>query len=247
MNKIYLFDVDGTLTPPRQKMASNFASFFDAFTLHHDVFLISGSNYAKLEEQVPENILEQCLGVYGCSGAEYYEKGVLQYTREHQFPNELMYLCQHFVRSSVFTMKTGNHIEMRPGMLNVSSVGRNADDNQRKAYHAWDVCTDERLEFVKQINESGLDYEASAGGEISVDIVPRGWNKSVVKEQILKKFPHASLIFFGDRIVKNGNDLPLAKALETPKGRHFSHPVSSYHDTWSFLQDELDRKDEDAA
>lgn len=247
MSKIFLFDVDGTLTPPRQSMADDFAEFFGRFSSREKVFLISGSNYAKLEEQVPEHILHQCEGVYGCSGAEYYQNGEKRYTKEHEFPEDLMYLCHNFVIKSQFTIRTGNHIELRPGMLNISSVGRNAKDHERKAYHAWDSFTQERNDFVNKINDSNMAYEASAGGEISIDIVPNGWNKSVVKIEVLKKYPDASLIFFGDRIVENGNDLPLAEALKTPIGKHSSYNVTSYEDTRRLLEAKFINAKEDAA
>ncbi len=236
MKKIYLFDVDGTLTPPRSPMDKNFEAFFDDFTANHTVVLVSGSDYKKIQEQVSEKILLQCDGVYGCSGAEYFKKGQKIYSKEHDFPEELLYLCKHFIQESAFQLRTGNHIEERPGMLNISSVGRNASESERQVYHAWDECTQERIDFVERINQSGLGYEASAGGEISIDIVPNGWNKSVVKAEVLKKYPDASLIFFGDRIVENGNDLPLAEALNKDGDRHTSHSVRSYLDTQGFLE-----------
>ena len=183
--------------------------------------------------------MNQCEGVYGCSGAEYFEKDTLIYRKEHQFPKELLALCEGYVAQSKYDLRCGTHIEERPGMLNISTVGREATSEQRKAYHAWDNINKERIAFVDLINESLLPYEASAGGEISIDIVPRGWNKSVVKDEILSKCPDASLLFFGDRISENGNDLPLAEVLLGPEGKHCSRPVNSYVDTWKLLEAEL--------
>lgn len=236
MNNIYLFDVDGTLTPPRVAMDQGFADFFRNFANLNKVVLISGSDYKKIQEQVPQDILNMCDGVYGCSGAECFEKDISLYSKTHEFPAELLKLCNGFIENSDYENRCGNHIEERPGMLNISSVGRNATGAERTAYHAWDNIHQERVAFVDMINKSDLPYEASAGGEISIDIVPNGWNKSVVKTAILEKYPDASLRFFGDRIVENGNDLPLAQALETPKGKHASHAVESFHDTREILE-----------
>lgn len=236
MDYVYLFDVDGTLTPPRMPMEAEFAEFFLDFVNLNKVVLVSGSDYKKIEEQVPEEILKKCDGIYGCSGAEYFENGRNLYTKQHKFPYLLRELCEAYVLQSPYEHRCGNHIEERPGMLNVSVVGRDATNKQRKDYHAWDAHVQERLAFVDIINSSVLPYEASAGGEISIDIVPKGWNKSVVKDEVLSKYPSASLIFFGDRIVPNGNDLPLSEALEIPEGKHMSQPVNSYHDTWKILE-----------
>lgn len=239
MEKIYLFDVDGTLTPARMPMDESFAEFFDNFVNLNKVVLISGSDYAKIQEQVPQAILDKCDGVYGCSGAEYFEKGQKVYAKEHSFPITLIDLCKDFIKDSAFHLRTGNHIEERPGMINISSVGRNATEFERSTYHAWDRKIKERIKFVEKINASELGYEASAGGEISIDIVPNGWNKSVVKGELLEKYPDASLIFFGDRIVKNGNDLPLAEALKEPQGKHASYPVNSFEETRELLKTEM--------
>jgi len=239
MRKIYLFDVDGTLTPARMPMDKAFEVFFDSFVNSNKVVLISGSDYKKIQEQVQQDILNKCEGVYGCSGAEYFEKDILVFRKEHEFPKQLLQLCEGFITNSAYHQRCGTHIEERPGMLNISSVGRDATNSQRKSYHAWDMENNERIAFVDVINKSDLPYEASAGGEISIDIVPKGWNKSVVKNEILSKYPEASLVFFGDKIVPNGNDLPLAEALQDSDGKHISVPVDSYKDTWKFLKADM--------
>lgn len=235
MEYVYLFDVDGTLTAPRSPMDCQFAEFFFNFVNCHKVVLVSGSDYKKIQEQVPQPILDKCDGVFGCSGAEYFENGKKLYSKNHQFPDELIQMCNAFIDESKYQVRCGNHIEERPGMLNISTVGRNATNEQRKSYHAWDNLRQERIAFVETINNSILPYEASAGGEISIDIVPDGWNKSVVKDEVLSKYPNASLVFFGDRIIEGGNDLQLAEALKKPEGKHSSHKVESYHDTWKVL------------
>lgn len=235
MESIYLFDVDGTLTPPRMPMDKAFEVFFDGFADANKVVLISGSDYKKIQEQVPQTILNKCDGVYGCSGAEYFENDVLIHRKEHAFPSELVALCKTFIDQSAYGLRCGTHIEERPGMLNISAVGRDADGEQRKSYHAWDTEHKERIAFVDLINKSELPYEASAGGEISIDIVPQGWNKSVVKHEVLSKYPDARLTFFGDKIAPNGNDLPLAEALNDQSGKHTSVAVESYEETWEYL------------
>lgn len=235
MQTIYLFDVDGTLTPARQKMELNFEIFFRKFVLENPVYLISGSDYSKLQEQVPQDILDSCKGVFGCSGAQYYEKDKLVFSKDHEFSNQVKLICENFVDLSDYPVRTGTHIEKRPGMLNVSVVGRQATVEQRKRYHDWDQVIGERRRFVDQINTSKMPYEASAGGEISIDIVPTGWNKSVTKNEILSRNASASLVFFGDRICEGGNDKPLAEVLTIPDEPHSAVSVNTYLETWERL------------
>jgi len=235
MKTIYLFDVDGTLTAPRQEMTDAFAEFFMCFVNREDVFLVSGSNYEKLQEQVPQMILDACHGVFGCAGAQLVEKGKITYERKHVFSPELLKVAENFVDQSKFKLRCGNHIEHRTGMLNISSIGRDASLAERHQYHQWDSVENERAKFVEQLNKDFRDYEASCGGEISIDIVPLGWNKSVVKGEVLNRFPNSRLVFFGDRMGEGGNDQPLADVLNTPSGRHAAILVKNYKDTWMHL------------
>jgi|GEM_PF-300237 len=246
MKIIYLFDVDGTLTEPRQAMTDAFAEFFSGFVQREHVFLVSGSDYEKLQQQVPQEILNASEGVFGCAGAQLIEQDQLIYEKTHSFSESLMKTVEAFIAESPYKTRCGNHIEHRPGMLNISVVGRAANPEQRKTYHAWDSGENERVKFADQFNQQFRDYEASCGGQISIDIVPKGWNKSVVKGEVLERFPGARLIFFGDRMGANGNDQPLADVLNTPSGRHRVIPVSSYKDTWlhlNHIKDALDADD----
>ncbi|KAG1647315.1 putative phosphomannomutase [Nymphon striatum] len=232
MKNVFVFDVDGTLTPARQSIASDFENFFREFVSKEIVFLASGSDYLKLQKQVPIDILKACEGVFGCAGAQHYKSGNLVVEKHHEFLPELQKLCSDFVDASDYPHRTGNHIEARTGMLNISSVGRNANTSERQRYHKWDQLYGERSSFVKLINESTLPYEASAGGQISIDVVPIGWNKSVVKDQVLNLIPDARIIFFGDRMGAGGNDKPLADALSLAGEPHHAICVDGYKDTW---------------
>lgn len=235
MTLVCIFDVDGTLTPARQAMDEKFAKFFREFITHVPTYLISGSDYSKLEEQVPQDILQNCNGVFGSSGSQYFEAGKEVFSKDHKFKFLLHMLCEDFVDLSDYQIRRGNHIEKRPGMLNVSVIGRNASLEDRKHYSEWDKRNNERAKFVDVINKSRLPYEASAGGEISIDIVPNGWNKSTAMPEVLDQHPNANVLFFGDKIDKGGNDKPLADALNDGSGKHRAYPVNDYTDTWQYL------------
>ena len=56
---IYIFDVDGTLTPSRGRMNDEFAEFFDKFVSDHECYLITGSDRDKTLEQIPKEILKE--------------------------------------------------------------------------------------------------------------------------------------------------------------------------------------------
>lgn len=233
---IYIFDVDGTLTPHRARIEPDFEEFFRQFVAKQNTYLISGSDISKIREQLPEDILTACRGVFGCSGAEFWQQGKQQYQKDHVFPDEMLNNFQAFIDDSPYSERHGNHIEMRIGMVNISVPGRDATTAQRKHYSEWDMVAKERKQFVEQFNSTDHPYEASAGGQISIDIVPKGYNKSMAMDEILKREPDSGLIFFGDRMAEGGNDKPLADALEKAGPPHQAFPVKSYLDTWEELK-----------
>lgn len=235
-NLIYIFDVDGTLTPHRARVKPDFEIFFRQFVAKQNTYLISGSDISKINEQLPEDILNACRGVFGCSGAEFWQNGTQQYQKDHVFPDEMLKSFQAYIDNSPYPDRYGNHIEMRIGMVNISVVGRDATTAQRKHYSEWDVIAEERKQFVEQFNSIDQPYEASAGGQISIDIVPKGYNKSMAMGEILKREPDSALIFFGDRMAQGGNDKPLADALEKAGPPHRAFPVTTYLDTWEELK-----------
>ena len=68
MKTIYIFDVDGTLTPSRRAMTSDFENFFSQWAKEKTFFLVSGSDLEKIKEQVPQYILDLSEGVFTCGG-----------------------------------------------------------------------------------------------------------------------------------------------------------------------------------
>ena len=68
----YLFDVDGTLTPSRGVIDSNFAKWFLNLCKRKNVVLVTGSDRPKTLEQLGEDIYNSCKKVYNCSGNDVY-------------------------------------------------------------------------------------------------------------------------------------------------------------------------------
>ena len=76
----FIFDVDGTLTPSRQQIDSDFAVYFSNFCTINDVYLVTGSDKEKTVEQVGEEIYSLSKRVYNCSGSDVWEGETNVYT-----------------------------------------------------------------------------------------------------------------------------------------------------------------------
>ena len=100
-------------------------------------------------------------------------------------------------------------------MLNFSMVGRKCTLQERKNYFEYDKLTGERKEIAKYIRDTWKDLDAVIGGQISIDIAPKGNDKSQVIKEVKnnKNIIDAKYIFIGDRTMEGGNDYPLAKVM----------------------------------
>jgi len=230
----YIFDVDGTLTPSRGIINSEFKDWFDKFCLSNDVYLVTGSDKSKTIEQIGEATYNLCKRVYNCSGSDVYVGTKKIRSNDWEPPESLQKLLEGWLHGSKFALRTGNHIEQRPGMVNFSIVGRNASQEERKEYVEWDVSQRERETIAYVINHYYDNITATVGGETGIDIHPTGCDKSqILKDFDLKEYIH----FFGDAIFKAGNDWPLAEAISNRNNNGKSHHVKDWRDTWTKLKE----------
>jgi phosphomannomutase len=234
MRTKYVFDVDGTLTPSRGIIDLEFKSWFNAFCLVNDVYLVTGSDRAKTIEQISETTYNLCKRVYNCSVSDVYSGSEKIRSSDWTSPNSLHLILDGWLQASKFPHRTGNHKEERPGMLNFSVVGRNASIEDRKEYVEFDTSNRERESIAHVINSYFEDITATIGGETGIDIHPTGADKS----QILEDFQNyrEKIHFFGDAIHPYGNDWSIANAVDK-RLNGTSHHVKNWNDTWNKLKE----------
>ena len=230
--KKFIFDVDGTLTPSRQRIDEDFLRFFFGFTFDNEVYLVTGSDRAKTLEQVTPELYDNCERVYNCSGSDVYEGDTNVYRSEWELPWDVERFLLDELDYSQFPIRNGNHIERRPGGVNFSILGRHEDPFLgRKEYMEWSERTNEREDIADRLRSNFPGLSVALGGQTGIDIGPYGSDKS----QILRDFDESDDIhFFGDRMEKGGNDYSLAEAVKK-MGGHAYH-VKDYHDTMEKLK-----------
>lgn len=230
----FIFDVDGTLTPSRQKMDEEFSKFFFDFCTENKVYLVTGSDKNKTVEQIGNVIYGLARRAYNCSGADVYESSVNVRRSPWELPHTARVFLEDKLEESSFPLRTGLHIEERPGMINFSIVGRNATMGERKLYAKYDTKHNERNIISDLFNKQFSDMQATVGGETGLDIAPIGSDKS----QILVDFDKDdSIMFFGDRCDPAGNDFPIAEALRQNFKRSKIYHVNDWKETFRILSD----------
>jgi phosphomannomutase len=238
---IYIFDVDGTLTPSRAKINENFRKWFLEFIHTHEVHLVTGSNSEKTIEQIGKEVFKKVKCVYNCSGSTKHKKGVCVFnTKDFELSVVVQKYLEKKLRNSNFDTKTGLHFDSRPGLLNFSIVGRNATKAQRRKYVKYDTSINERQllsdEFNKRFSKK-FNIVSQVAGETGLDIIEIGKDKA----QILKDFTFQDkLVFFGDNIQPGGNDYGIAQAIKySPYKYSEYHHVKNWRETWKILKSTL--------
>jgi len=241
-DRTYLFDVDGTLTEPREKITEGVADvFLDwAVTKNKDVYLVTGSDIKKTREQLGQDVIDKCKGVFTCSGNVFRQGTKIVYSNVFEPSKKLIEDLELYLEQSEWRSKSGNHIESRPGMVNFSTLGRNSTLNMRKAYNRWDKVHSEREDIVAYVSGLYPELEVVIGGAISVDIYPKGKNKGQVVEKLRELHGEdVEMIFVGDKNIPGGNDWPLAQRLDPIEGSEW-YQVHGPEETRSLIEyDEL--------
>ena len=166
--------------------------------------------------------------MFQCAGNSVWRKGVEVQSTQLTPPEDMDKWLQTMVDMSQYKHKFGNHIEKRTGLINFSTVGRNAVGKQRDDYFAWDNIHNERRQLCEMFNKTFTGFQAELGGNTSIDIHLKGKNKAQVYDVI-----GAPMVFFGDRIHEAGNDKPLADKMIHPEDKW--HQVNGPEDTWNLL------------
>lgn len=217
--------MDGTLTLSRQRIDPSFEEWFLSFCQNNSVYLVSGSDYEKTLEQLGEDICNTVNGVYSCCGNALYVNGELQHQNNFELSDAQERFMLDLVESSAFPVKTGNHLEKRIGLVNLSVVGRNATWEQRQFYAGYDYALNERKNLAELIEHEFPELQATLGGETGIDIHLKGKDKSQIAEFI------RPFTFFGDKVYPGGNDFTIASIADN------YYSVDDWQETFEILKE----------
>lgn len=233
--EMYLFDVDGTLTPSRGKITESMKNTLRELSQHYVLAFVSGSDIEKTREQLGDEVMSLFTYWFSQNGLVTYKHGIIfdshsivEYLGEErikEFVNQTML----FLSTQHLPIKRGNFIECRESMFNVSPIGRNCSQKEREDFDAYDKvhkCRQSAIDYLKEtLPDYGLTY--SIGGQISFDVFPNGWDKTYCLKYLSEfKFIH----FYGDKTNPGGNDFEIFNHPRT-----IGHPVKNSIETESKL------------
>ncbi|XP_072734359.1 phosphomannomutase 2 isoform X3 [Ciconia boyciana] len=211
-----LFDVDGTLTAPRQKITAEMAAFLQKLRQKVKVGVVGGSDFEKIKEQLGDDgeegpgskttVVEKFDYVFPENGLVAYKDGKFLSKQNIQghlgedILQDLINYCLSYIAKIKLPKKRGTFIEFRNGMLNVSPIGRSCSQEERVEFYELDKKEHIREKFVADLRRefAGKGLTFSIGGQISFDVFPDGWDKRYCLG-IIADDGYKTIYFFGDK------------------------------------------------
>lgn len=250
MKKILLlFDVDGTLTIPRQVIKEDMLDILKTLSFNKsiDIGFVGGSDVNKQKEQLLEENFYLFHWRFSENGLTGFYNDELIHKRSfvdafgEENTKELINICLSVLSETNCPKKRGTFIEFRNGMINISPVGRSCSQSERIEFNEYDILNHTRENMIDKIKtkwedfvnknklENILNLKFSIGGEISVDLFPEGWDKTYCLQFVKDKYEE--IHFFGDKTEEGGNDYEIYNSPHV-----IGHKVLNYHETISVLQ-----------
>ena len=231
-NTITLFDMDGTLTPPREKITRKVIDALRELSSLSRIGIISGSDL--------DYIKQQCWDMFGiggvpvdrvdilpCNGTKLLRWKNTKFHIEHEADmlKNIGAVSYRKILSHVFQQQasiamlypdlpfTGTFFQYRGSLLNWCPIGRVANLEQRSAWKKWDKDYHIREVYMKELQEyisnNSIPVTVALGGTTSFDIYPHGWDKTYG----LQHYKGDKAFFIGDRCESGGNDWHIYNAL----------------------------------
>ncbi|XP_067912236.1 phosphomannomutase 2 isoform X2 [Heterodontus francisci] len=139
-----LFDVDGTLTEARQKITLDMDEFIQRLRKKMKVGVVGGSDIDKIKEQLGDEVISKVDYVFAENGLVAYKAGkflakqsIQSHVGEEVLQNLINYSL-NYMASIKLPKKRGTFIEFRNGMLNISPIGRNCNQEERIEFFELD-------------------------------------------------------------------------------------------------------------
>lgn len=241
---LVLFDLDGTLTLPRQEIDPLAMKALYQLWEQVSVGIVTGSNIQYVQEQLSKYLKDpkyqsmwEDMLFLPCNGTQQWtwEFDSQEFTmvrganmREHLGEEDFRRTVQRMLELQCLVLQqnpsmpvTGEFIQYRDSMINWCPIGRSAKQPDRDSFKKLDKKHRIRELFGRDLRKwllnRKVDVTVAFGGNTSFDIYPNGWDKSYVLDHL--DHSDYELWFVGDRCTGDGNDRALYDVL--PENRRW--------------------------
>lgn len=219
MNKLIIFDLDGTLAESKQPITPAMAELLARLLEKARVAIISGGALSQFLKQVvamlPPDARLTRLYILPTSGAALYEfqnddwkKIYEERLSEHDKDviEEAMRVVAKETGIINFAKPSyGERIEYRGGQVTLSALGQQAPLDEKKE---WDPTHAKRSTLQKALSVRLPKFSVSIGGATSIDVTKRGIDKAYGVRKLCERLGirEAQALYVGDELGAGGND-----------------------------------------
>jgi len=219
--KLYIFDMDGTLTESRQPINKQMSELLYKLQENNEITIITGGTIELIKEQILDHVCfrrsihllpTSGLSYYTCKtkiGIEHLKKLVYTEQMPKQTKQKIIKEIQKLIKKENITPLTNDQIEDRGTQITFSALGRSAPLKEKKEY---DPNRKKRTKWKKTLKKTLPEINIVIGGTTSLDFTMKGKDKAYGIKKFLQHIKKPTKIyFFGDKLQKDGNDHPVTK------------------------------------
>jgi len=245
MNKLLLFDVDGTLVDSSYKISEEHGVILNRLKENYDIGIVGGGKLDKILNQLNNKVFfkhyfTECGSCYNINNnnneldlKNIYSKNIKEHPLYNHI-NNLIKLSLKYISEVNYTI-VGHFIDIRGGLIYVSLIGMVANDEERKYFINIDKEQNIRQNLINLLNNECIklnihnDISICMGGSVGIAIYPTEYDKIQVLEH-LNMYDIKNIYYFGDKYQKNGNDYKLINILEDN-----GYKIDNIEDTYNIL------------
>lgn len=213
LDKIILFDVDGTIAESGQKIDDEMRVVLEKLSEKYTLGVVGGGKYEKIKYQLDdkfdkfEHIFAECGCVYYRNGNHVYTKNLRNHEM-YEYINLLIKKALLFL-SNVDYILSGHFIDLRNGIVYISLIGMVATQEEREYFLNFDKERNYRKKLLNELKEYAISLgvdnrlDILEGGSVGIGIYPKEYDKIQVLENIKD---YNKIYYFGDKYQDGGND-----------------------------------------
>lgn len=213
---IILFDVDGTLVESGDKIYNETRyELLNKLKNKYEIGIVGGGSLDKILKQLDFNKIQFDHYFTEC-GCDYYDNNLnniyKKNIRQHHLYDKINILIKKALQfiSRVSYNVTGHFIDLRNGIIYISLIGMQANEDERMYFKDLDNTFNIRKKLITILREEAkkiniLDkISINYGGTVGIGVYPIEYDKVQVIKLLQSKYD--KIIYFGDKYDEDGND-----------------------------------------
>ncbi len=226
MKNLFLFDVDGTITESGDKIQQNMIEILNQIkdNSNNELGIVGGGKLDKILYQLDSRIIfdhysTECGCCYYKNSSNnqnllnnIYCKNIRTHELFNEF-NKLIKICLKYLSNVDYNL-SGTFIDLRSGLIYVSLIGMQANNEERKYFINYDKDNNIREQLIIILrnylwnNNLHNKIVVCEGGSVGIALYPSEWDKIQILD-IININDYENIYYFGDKYLENGNDYKL--------------------------------------